>query len=105
MIKIKFSFTDPSLTLENLNEVFKNVPDDKWDDASQVLRIPLSLKFPIELLYYTDSDRKFAVVDCYYSNHPCPSWEHVARVLRGIGEYSLSDMVKSKYVSGKCTIL
>ena len=93
--------TDSSLNHENLSAVFKNVPNEKWDNACQVLRIPYSMQAGIQESYDSDAERKEAVIMCYITYHPSPNWEHVARVLQGIGERNLAEMVTKKYILGK----
>ena len=90
---------DHTLTLASLSLALKEVPDSKWNEILRRLRLPDSVQEEIQVAYRTDAQRKEAVLDNYVNKHPCPSWTHVTRVLRGMELYKLASEVIKQYVS------
>ena len=92
---------DPSLTVKNLTEIFETIPAKEWDDAGRRFRIPESERQMIRSTHRTDDQRKKSILDSYVNKHPCPSWAHVTRILRGMQFPELAKEVTKKYMSGK----
>lgn len=94
-------YADPSLTIDNLKEVFESIPGSQWDDAGRRLRVPESKRKEIENTYQSNSQRREEIVVSYVNEHPCPSWAHVARVLSGMEHLDLVKELTEKYISSE----
>ena len=52
--------------------------------------------------FHSPSQRREAYLDLYATDHPCPSWNQVALVLRhGAGLRSQADTIEKAYIQGK----
>ena len=94
--------TDLTISTEKLMELFATVRDDvdrivgNWG-----LPLPSSKIADICRNYHNPAQRRDAYLDLYATDHPCPSWSDVARVLHhGVGLRHQSDEVERTYVQG-----
>jgi len=90
---------DPTLTTDNLMEVVKGV-EHRWRNLGNRLGVIFSNRDKISRLYHSDQHRMQALADHYTTHHPTPSWNSVARALRGERLYKQADEVTTKYVKG-----
>ena len=72
---------DPSLTPDNILQSTRNIP--LWDkyDSYFCLDMPLSLHDEITAKY-NGEQAKHELISTWLASHPCPTWEHVAELLR-----------------------
>ena len=95
--------TDLTISTEKLVELFATVRDDKVDSIAGFfgLRLPSSKTDDIRKNYHNPAQRRDAYLDLYATDHPCPSWSDVARVLHlDVGLYDQSAEVERTYVQG-----
>ena len=78
-------FPESSLTPDNLSTVLDNLMDELWKVFSGYVNTPGSEVKRIERECSSDKDRKQAVIPCFISAHPSPSWTLVARALYLMG--------------------
>ena len=67
--------------------------------------MPDSTLDKIQSQFYTDRERKTAVLRVYSTDHPQPTWERVADVLYrmlGGGCHSVLDRFQSLFPTGEC---
>ena len=89
--------TDLTITTEKLVELF----EAKNDISLGVwLELPQSKSDEIKRNYHSPSQRREAYFDLYATDHPCPSWRKVTKVLRNVHLPHQADMVMSTYVQG-----
>ena len=84
-------------------ELFATVRDVKVDRIAggySGLRLPSSKTDDIRRNYRNPAQQRDAYLDLYATDHPCPSWSDVARVLRSVDLHDQSDEVKRTYVQG-----
>ena len=93
--------TDLTITTEKLLELFATMNEAYVDiSLDQQLDVPQSKVAKMKRNLHSPSQRKEAYLDLYATGHPCPSWRHVAEVLRGVHLYLQADTVESTYVQG-----
>ena len=85
-------------------ELFASVDHDKVDKLGRYgrLDLPAYEVDKIKKNYQSPTQRKEAYLDLYVHQHPCPSWQQVAEVLRDYPFYRLqqADFVENTYVKG-----
>ena len=94
--------TDLTISTEKLVELFATVRDDKVDRIAGFLglRLASSKTDDIRKNYHNPAQRRDAYLDLYATDHPCPSWSKVARLLCEVGLRHQSDEVERTYVQG-----
>ena len=95
--------TDLTITTEKLKELFAPLDPGKVDrlGGEGYLYLPLSEIDRIQKDYQTPSQRKEAYLDLYVHQHPCPTWNEVARILRyEVYLHQQADLVENTYVKG-----
>ena len=92
---------DLTITVEKLLELIEILGDK---DVGNWLDLPKSKVDEIETNYDSLFRRREAYLDLYATQHPCPSWKHVAESLHSIGLLCQADEVESTYVQGTCII-
>lgn len=90
---------DPTLTIDNLMEVVKEV-EDRWEVLGYWLGVQWSKRQDIKSLYRSDHQRMKAMVVEYVKYNLSPSWKEVAVALQKLELNKLVDEVTSKYVKG-----
>ena len=80
-------FPELSLTSHNLSTVLRSMDDDKWDNFSRYVNIPVSQRQKIKSQYSSAKERKQAAIDYLISSHPAPSWRLVAHALYQMAKY------------------
>ena len=91
---------DNTLTYDNLKKAFKDLPDSRWNEMALTFRFPDSEINEVQSRCPTDAKRKQAVLEKYANKHPCPSWTHITRVLRGMEYHKLAKEITQRYLSG-----
>ena len=93
--------TDLTIITEKLMELFATVNDGGvtrmgglWFD------LPRSKRNEIERNYLNPTHKREAYLDCYVSDHPCPSWRQVSKALRYVGLNYQANEVERTYVEG-----
>ena len=74
-------FLESSLTPENLSTVLDVMSDSQWERFGCCVNIPESELERIKGQYTSDRECKQALVHCFISSHPAPSWTLVASAL------------------------
>ena len=97
--------TDLTITTEKLMELFATVKDEYVDYIGEGLDLPASKRGEIKRNYQSPTQKREAYLDLYISDHPCPSWRQVAKVLRTLSIFSVglghqADVVERTYVEG-----
>jgi hypothetical protein len=99
--------TDLTVTTEKLMELF--APVWNYDVISELgdeeyLELPSTETWKI---YQNLTLRKEAFIDLYVHQHPCPTWSHVAGVLRSrmVNLPQQADLVENTYVKGTQNIV
>ena len=74
---------DPSLTPANILQVTHRIP--LWGGGASYydLNMPMSQHKEIVGKFDDDEEAKQELITTWLAGHPCPSWEHVMRLLRG----------------------
>ena len=108
---------DLTITTDKLMELFASVEPEKVDylggeyvDRLRGVLEPLGLPAyevdKIKKNYQSPTQRKEAYLDLYVHQHPCPSWQQVAEVLRYTFElHQQADFVEKTYVKGMHTTI
>ena len=111
----KFSFSllssispDRTLTEANILQVTANIPLWNRDDSYVALDFPDSQYD--EIVSTHDGEKaKREIVTSWLNSHPCPSWEHVVKLLRwlerygGRGRKGAAEEVEEKYLKSELT--
>ena len=63
--------------------------------------MPQSTLDKIQSHFHTDRERKTALLRVYSTDHPQPTWEHVADVLYRMGYHSALDRLQSLFPTGE----
>ena len=74
-------FPESSLTPENLSTVLDLMSDGLWEEFGSCVNTPGSELERIKRQYTSDRERKQALIHCFISSHPAPSWSLVASAL------------------------
>ena len=93
---------DPTLTVENVTEVMREVGNWKRVMGVFGLGIPDSKLQEVKQQSYTERDRSHLVGEYWVNTHPNPSWTRLADVLYEEGEDSALMMVKQYLPKGMC---
>ena len=85
-------------------ELFASADHEKVDELGEKYRLDLPA-YEVDKIkknYQSPTQRKEAYLDLYVHQHPCPSWQQVAEVLRGypFNLRQLADFVEDTYVKG-----
>ena len=97
-------FTDSSFTLSNLTLSLDSLLDHEWRMFGVVMDVPESTLDKIQSQFHTDRERKTEVLRVISTEHPHPTWEHVADVLYQMeeGEYhSVLERQQSLFPTGE----
>ena len=84
-------------------ELFVLLDPEKADElgGKDYLGLPQSEIHRIQKDYQSPTQRKEAYLDLYVHQHPCPTWDRVARVLRNwVYLPQQADLVENTYVKG-----
>ena len=74
--------------------------ESEWDDIGRRFRLPESKQEHISSTCRTDDEKKEAILTCYVNDHPSPSWENVATILRALSYDEQAGEITAKYLSG-----
>ena len=89
---------DLTITTDKLMELFASVDPEKVYGR---LDLPKHEVERIRTDYHSPAQRKEAYLDLYVHQHPCPSWQQVAEVLRDTFRLrQQADFVEDTYVKG-----
>ena len=90
-------FSESSLISKNLSTVLDIMDDSDWlwYVFGLYVNIPESELDRISSQYFSDRERKQAVIDLFISKHPAPSWTLVAHTLYKIGGWYSVSCLKS----------
>ena len=105
---IHFLISCPSLTVQTtdkLMELFASVDPEEVDELGEEygrLDLPAYEVDKIKKDYQSPAQKKEAYLDLYVHQHPCPSWQQVAKALRGSPflRDQQADFVENTYVQG-----
>ena len=96
---------DPSLTPDNILQSTRNIP--LWDSEKSYgcLNMPHSLHDKITAKYNGEQAKR-ELFSTWLTSHPCPTWEHVARLLRwlesiGKGKKGAAEEVNETYLKSE----
>ena len=92
--------TESTLTLSRLSSLLDSVND--WHTLSYWLDIPSSKYNVIKSQHFNVTERNKALCDWYLTNHPAPSWRHIAEGLYGAGEHEVLEVLRDQvnYLKG-----
>ena len=98
---------DRTLTEANILQVTANIPLWSRDDSYVALDFPLSQHDEI-VSTHDREEAKREIVTSWLNTHPCPSWEHVMKLLRwleerGRGRKGAAEEVGEKYLKSELT--
>ncbi len=96
------SCTDDTLTLANLTQLVNNMED--WDDFRRLICIPDSKYEALKQQHPDGAQWKKAACVWYLTEHPAPSWSHVATALYIIEEHAVLDVLRMHYLKGQWTL-
>ena len=96
---------DPSLTPNNILQSTRNIPLWKNGDSYWCLDMPFSLHDEITAKY-NRKQAKRKLISMWLTSHPCPTWEHVAELLRrlereGMGRKGAAEEVEETYLKSE----
>ena len=93
---------DLTITTEKLKEQFASLDPEEVDElgSEYELGLPESEVDNIKSTYGSPMQRKEAYLDLYVHQHPCPSWENIARTLRRLDLDQQANFVRNTYVKG-----
>ena len=96
---------DPSLTPDNILQSTRNIPLWRSVDSYLYLNMPLSLHDEITAKY-NGEQAKSELISTWLASHPCPTWEHVAGLLRrlestGRGSEGAAEEVEETYLKSE----
>jgi hypothetical protein len=84
-------------------ELFAPLDPEKVDElgGEYYLGLPQSEIDRIQKDYQSPTQRKEAYLDLYVHQHPCPTWNQIAEVLRCLVDLrQQADLVENTYVKG-----
>ena len=84
--------SDPTLTVENVTEVMREVR--QWEQVASSLRVPNSKQQEIKQQSSSEREKRCTVGGYWVSTHPDPSWEKLALALYKEGEETALAFVK-----------
>ena len=96
---------DPSLTPDNILQSTRNIPLWNRDDSYWYLEMPRSLHDEITAKYNGEQAKR-ELFFTWLASHPCPTWEHVAKLLRelkrwGRGRKGAAEEVEETYLKSE----
>ena len=96
---------DPSLTPDNILQSTRNIPLWNRDDSYVYLDMPRSLHDEITAKYNGEQAKR-ELFFTWLASHPCPTWEHVAELLRqleseGRGRKGAAEEVEETYLKSE----
>ena len=91
---------DPTLTLTSLSQLLDSVED--WFAFRIWLQTPFSVRWDLDQ-YSSKAQRVQSWCEWYLTNHPAPSWLHVAGALYRSREHDTLNILRSQfqYLKGK----
>ena len=92
--------TDSTLTLSRLTSLLDSIGN--WDSLSDWLDIPDSKYNDIEKQHSNVTECNKALCEWYLTNHPAPSWRHIAEGLYGAREHGVLEVLRDQvhYLKG-----
>ena len=91
--------SDSTLTVSSLTSLLDSVSN--WDDLFKWLNIPHS-KFSDIMKHHPDvTDSNMALCEWYLTNHPAPSWGHIAQGLYGTQKHEVLEVLQVHYLKGE----
>ena len=92
--------TDSTLTLSRLTSLLDSVGD--WIRLHIWLDISPSKYSDIKKQHSNVTERNKALCEWYLTNHPAPSWRHIAEGLYGAGEHAVLEVLRDQvhYLKG-----
>ena len=92
---------DLTITTEKVVELFATMGNFYVEAGlGDQLDLPQSKVDEIQRNYHSPSQRRDAYLDLYATDHPCPSWRQVAKVLHEVDLPHQARVVESTYVQG-----
>ena len=96
---------DPSLTPDNILQSTRNIPLWNRNDSYWCLDIPRSLHDEITAKYNGEQAKR-ELISTWPASHPCPTWEHVAELLRRLerfrrGRMGAAEEVEETYLKSE----
>lgn len=95
---------DCSFCYSNLASALEPLPDSEWEEFGRWMDVPESKLNEIESQFTSDKKRKVEVIRVIATEHPYPTWEHVADVLYYINEggyHNVLENVQTKFPNGE----
>ena len=104
ILRVIIDYADLTITTDKLMELFASVVNSKEVDRlgeGYEIDLPSYEVDKIKKNYQSPTQRKEAYLDLYVDEHPCPTWQQVAKVLRDTFKLNQpADFVKNTYVKG-----
>ena len=96
---------DPTLTVDNVTQILKKTPGDKWGKlmGGGGLDIPRPLLEEIQRRYSTDTEKNHACADYYVNCHPDAGWKDLTVGLYLKKQFALARESKSFMSTGENT--
>ena len=92
-------FTDPSLTLNNVTAILKDV--EMWENVALSIGIPDSKRLELQSQSATTDQLKQAYWDYWLRHHPAPSWRLLAGGLYIWGVHGALEVLQMNYLKGE----
>ena len=96
-------FTDPTLTLNNVTAIMKDVR--QCDNAAFWIGIPDSKRYELQSLNPTTNQHRQAYWDYWLHHHPSPSWRILAGALYCWGEHGALEVLQMNYLKGDSVVM
>ena len=96
---------DPSLTPDNILQSTRNIP--LWDSDDSYFCLDMLHSSHDEITAkYSGEQAKRELISTWLASHPCPTWEHVAKLLRrlergGRGRKGAAEEVEETYLKSE----
>ena len=91
---------DPTLNVDNLLRATRGIPLWRSGYSLLYLDMPRSLHNEIETKFERE-DGKRVLFNNWLAGHPYPTWDHVERLLRELGEYESARNVRETYLKSE----
>ena len=93
-------FTDPTLTLNNVTAIMKDV--QRWENVAAWIGIPFSKRVELQRQNPTTDQAKQACWDYWLHHHPAPSsWRILAGGLYMYKEHGALEVLQMNYLKGE----
>ena len=100
IVEFVYIHIDPTLTLNNVTAIMKDV-QRQWEDVADWIGTPLSKCDELKSQSPTTDQAKQACWDYWLHHHPAPSWRILAGGLYRWGEHGALEVLQMNYLKGE----